>query len=138
MKQQQPINSQQIANLFRDVSQDVSQLNKTVIHRLWKIQPSPICLNCMICPLCFHGRYRADDPGRGLPGIGYFQTNALAAEKIRPIVAFKTIYASRVSQLAIDAPHQLAELLIDFEGEFGLSPEIEITKRKSPNNLDGA
>jgi len=50
----------------------------------------------------------------------------------------KTIYASRVSQLAIDAPHQLAELLIDFEGEFGLSPEIEITKRKSPNNLDGA
>jgi len=50
----------------------------------------------------------------------------------------KTIYASRVSQLAIDAPHQLAELLIDFEGEFGLSPEIEITQRKSPNNLDGA
>jgi integrase len=50
----------------------------------------------------------------------------------------KTIYASRVSQLAIDAPHQLAELLIDFEGEFGLSPEIEITKRKSSNNLDGA
>ena len=49
----------------------------------------------------------------------------------------KTIYASRVSQLAIDAPHQLAEVLIDFEGEFGLSPEIEITRRKSPNNLDG-
>jgi len=49
----------------------------------------------------------------------------------------KTIYASRVSQLAIDAPHQLAEVLIDFEGEFGLSPEIETTRRKSPNNLDG-
>jgi len=88
MKQQQPINSQQIANLFRDVSQDVSQLNKTVIHRLCTIERSPICLKRIICPLCLHGRYRADDPGRGLPGIGYFQTNALAAEKIRPIVAF--------------------------------------------------
>jgi hypothetical protein len=76
------------ANFFGDVSQDVSQLNSAVIHRLWKIEPLPICLNCIICPLCFHGRYRADDPGRGLPGIGYFQTNALAAEKIRPIVAF--------------------------------------------------
>ena len=73
------------ANFFRDVSQDVSQLNIVVIHRLWKIQPLPICLNCMICPLCFHGRYRADDPGRGLPGIGYFQTNALAAKKSRPV-----------------------------------------------------
>jgi hypothetical protein len=50
----------------------------------------------------------------------------------------KSIYASRVSQLAIDAPHQLAELLIDFEGEFGLSPYIEITQRRNSNNLDGA
>ena len=49
----------------------------------------------------------------------------------------KTIYASRVSQLAIDAPHQLAEVLIDFEGEFGLRPEIDISKRVRPNNLDG-
>ena len=48
----------------------------------------------------------------------------------------KTIYASRVSQLAIDAPHQLAEVLIDFEGEFGLRPEIGISKRVRPNNLD--
>ena len=88
MKQQQPTNSQQIANLFRDVSQDVSQLRNIVIHRLRTIEPSSICLKRIICPLCLHGRYRADDPGRGLPGIGYFQTNALAAEKIRPIVAF--------------------------------------------------
>ena len=50
----------------------------------------------------------------------------------------KSIYASRVSQLAIDAPHQLAELRIDFEGEFGLSPDIEITQRRNSNNLDGA
>jgi len=96
MKQQQPINSQQIANLFRDVSQDVSQLNKTVIHRLCTIERSPICLKRIICPLCLHGRYRADDPGRGLPGIGYFQTNALAAEKIRPIVAFICAFFSEV------------------------------------------
>jgi len=96
MKQQQPTSIQQIANLFRDVSQDVSQLNKIVIHRLCTIEPSPICLNCMICPLCLHGRYRADDPGRGLPGIGYFQTDALAAEKIRPIVAFICAFFSEV------------------------------------------
>ena len=81
MKQQQPTNSQQIANLFRDVSQDVSQLRNIVIHRLCTIEPSSICLKRIICPLCLHGRYRADDPGRGLPGISYFQTNALAAEK---------------------------------------------------------
>jgi len=85
MKLQQRKDKGLKANFFSDVSQDVSQLNITVIHRLWKIQPSPICLNCMICPLCFHGRYRADDPGRGLPGIGYFQTDALAAEKNRPV-----------------------------------------------------
>jgi hypothetical protein len=85
MKLQQRKDKGLKANFFSDVSQDVSQLNSAVIHRLWKIQPSPICLNCMICPLCFHGRYRADDPGRGLPGIGYFQTDALAAEKNRPV-----------------------------------------------------
>ena len=76
------------ANFFSDVSQDVSQLNIAVIHRLWSFPHLPICLNVIICPLCFHGRYRADDPGRGLPGIGYFQTNALAAEKNRPIGSF--------------------------------------------------
>ena len=84
------------ANFFGDVSQDVSQLNKTVIHRLCTIERSPICLKRIICPLCLHGRYRADDPGRGLPGIGYFQTNALAAEKIRPIVAFICAFFSEV------------------------------------------
>ena len=76
------------ANFFSDVSQDVSQLNIAVIHRLWSFPHLPICLNGIICPLCFHGRYRADDPGRGLPGIGYFQTDALAAEKNRPIGSF--------------------------------------------------
>ena len=50
----------------------------------------------------------------------------------------KTIYAARVSQLAIDAPNQLAEIVIDLEGEFGLRPEIEITRRIRPNNLDSA
>ena len=76
------------ANFFGYVSQDVSQLRDTVIHRLCTIEPSSICLKRIICPLCLHGRYRADDPGRGLPGIGYFQTNALAAKKIAPIAAF--------------------------------------------------
>ena len=96
MKQQQPTNSQQIANLFRDVSQDVSQLRNIVIHRLRTIEPSSICLKRIICPLCLHGRYRADDPGRGLPGISYFQTNALAAEKSRPIAAFICAFVSEV------------------------------------------
>ena len=84
------------ANFFGHVSQDVSQLNIEVIHRLWSFPHLPICLNCMICPLCFHGRYRADDPGRGLPGIGYFQTNALAAEKIMPIGSFICAFFSEV------------------------------------------
>ena len=66
------------ANFFGYVSQDVSQLRNIVIHRLCTIEPSSICLKRIICPLCLHGRYRADDPGRGLPGIGHFQTNALA------------------------------------------------------------
>ena len=96
MKQQQPTNSQQIANLFRDVSQDVSQRRNIVIHRLCTIEPSSICLKRIICPLCLHGRYRADDPGRGLPGISYFQTNALAAEKSRPIAAFICAFVSEV------------------------------------------
>ena len=115
MKQQQPINSQQIANLFRDVSQDVSQLNKTVIHRLCTIERSPICLKRIICPLCLHGRYRADDPGGGLPGIGYFQTDALAAEKIRPVGSSICAFFSEVFK-------SLGHALY----------------RKSPNNLDGA
>ena len=34
------------ANFFRDVSQDVSQLNIAVIHRLWSFPHLPICLNC--------------------------------------------------------------------------------------------
>ena len=76
------------ANFFGYVSQDVSQLRNTVIHRLCTIEPSSICLKRIICPLCLHGRYRADDPRRGLPGISYFQTNALAAKKSRPIAAF--------------------------------------------------
>ena len=85
MKQEKLRDKDPKANFFSDVSQDVSQLNITVIHRLWNFPHLSICLNCMICPLCFHGRYRADDPGRGLPGIGYFQTNALAAKKNRPV-----------------------------------------------------
>ena len=43
MKQQQPTSIQQIANLFRDVSQDVSQLNKIVIHKYWLAVDSSIC-----------------------------------------------------------------------------------------------
>jgi len=89
MKQEQLKDKGLKANFFSDVSQDVSQLNIKVIHRLWSFPHLPICLNCMICPLCFHGRYRADDPGRGLPGIGYFQTNALAAKKIGPVGSFE-------------------------------------------------
>ena len=84
MKQEKLRDKDLKANFFGDVSQDVSQLNIAVIHRLWSFPHLPICLNGIICPLCFHGRYRADDPGRGLPGIGYFQTNALAAEKKPP------------------------------------------------------
>ena len=88
MKLEKPVDGIPKANFFEDVSQDVSQLNNTVIHRLWIIEPSPICLKRIICPLCFHGRYRAYDPGRGLPRISYFQADTLAAEKIRPTAAF--------------------------------------------------
>lgn len=85
MTPENPTHLKRIANLFIDVSQDVSRLENTVIHRLWKSELSSICLKRVRCPLCLHGRYRADDPGRGLPGISYFQTNALAAKKSRPV-----------------------------------------------------
>ena len=96
MKQEKLRDKRLKANFFSDVSQDVSQLSIVVIHRLCKTQPLPICLNCIICPLCSHGRYRADDPGRGLPGTSYFQINALAAKKIRPVAAFICAFLAEV------------------------------------------
>ena len=96
MKQEKLRDKDLKANFFSDVSQDVSQLNIKVIHRLWSFPHLPICLNCMICPLCFHGRYRADDSGRGLPGTSYFQTNALAAKKIRPVGPFICAFLAEV------------------------------------------
>jgi len=80
------------ANLFGDVSQDVSQLNITVIHRRERDTGSAggsvNLQRVLFSQRLKDGRYRADDPGRGLPGIGYFQTNALAAEKISPVGSF--------------------------------------------------
>ena len=101
MKLQQRKDKDLKANFFRDVSQDVSQLNIAVIHRLWSFPHLPICLNGIICPLCFHGRYRADDPGRGLPGIGYFQTDALAAKKTAQLVPSYVLSSPRYSKASV-------------------------------------
>ncbi|NCW29775.1 MAG: hypothetical protein EBV98_05345 [Actinobacteria bacterium] len=80
------------ANFFGYVSQDVSQLNITVIHRRERDTGSAggsvNLQRVLFSQRLKDGRYRADDPGRGLPGIGYFQTDALAAEKIMPIGSF--------------------------------------------------
>ena len=88
------------ANFFSDVSQDVSQLNIEVIHRRERdtgsaggsvyLQRVPFSQRLK------DGRYRADDPGRGLPGIGYFQTDALAAKKNRPVGSSKCALFSEV------------------------------------------
>ena len=89
MKLEKPTASRLKASLFDDVSQDVSQLNIAVIHRLERDTGSAggsVNLQRIVClQRLKNARYRADDPGRGLPGIGYFQANALAAEKIRPV-----------------------------------------------------
>lgn len=37
----------------------------------------------------------------------------------------KAIYAPKVMQLAIDTPHQLAEVLLSIEGSFGLEPAVK-------------
>ena len=88
------------ANLFGDVSQDVSQLNITVIHRRERDTGSAggsvNLQRVLFSQRLKDGRYRADDPGGGLPGISYFQTNALAAEKSRPIAAFICAFVSEV------------------------------------------
>ena len=80
------------ANFFGYVSQDVSQLRNIVIHRLERdtgsVGGSVNLQRVVFSQRLKDGRCRADDPGRGLPGIGYFQTNALAAKKIAPIAAF--------------------------------------------------
>ena len=77
------------ANFFSDVSQDVSQLNIEVIHRQERDTGSAggsvNLQRVLFSPRLKDGRDRADDPGRGLPGIGHFQTYALAAEKNRPV-----------------------------------------------------
>ena len=80
------------ANFFGHVSQDVSQLNIKVIHRRERDTGSAggsvNLQRVLFSQRLKDGRYRADDPGGGLPGIGYFQTDALAAKKIRPIGPF--------------------------------------------------
>ena len=72
------------ANFFGDVSQDVSQLNVEVIHRRERDTGSAggsvNLQRVLFSQRLKDGRYRADDPGRGLPGTGYFQTDALAAQ----------------------------------------------------------
>ena len=89
MKQQQRKDIGLKANFFSDVSQDVSQLNIEVIHRRERDTGSAggsvNLQRVLFSQRLKDGRYRADDPGRGLPGIGYFQTDALAAEKNRPV-----------------------------------------------------
>ena len=87
MKQEKLRHKDLQANFFRDVSQDVSQLNIAVIHRRERDTGSAggsvNLQRVLFSQRLKDGRYRADDPGRGLPGIGYFQTNALAAKKNR-------------------------------------------------------
>ena len=80
------------ANFFSDVSQDVSQLNSEVIHRRERDTGSAggsvNLQRVLFSQRLKDARNRADDPGRGLPGIGYFQTDALAAKKNRPVGSF--------------------------------------------------
>ena len=88
------------ANFFNDVSQDVSQLRNTVIHRLERDTGSAggsvNLQRVLFSQRLKDARNRADDPGRGLPGIGYFQTNALAAKKNRPVGSFICALFSKV------------------------------------------
>lgn len=92
MKLQQRKDKGLKANFFSDVSQDVSQLNIAVIHRRERDTGSAggsvNLQRVLFSQRLKDGRYRADDPGRGLPGIGYFQTDALAAKKNRPAGSF--------------------------------------------------
>jgi len=92
MKLEKPTASRLKASLFDDVSQDVSQTKNTAIHRreqdTGSAGGSVNLQRVLFSQRLKDGRYRADDPGRGLPGIGYFQTDALAAEKNRPIGSF--------------------------------------------------
>ena len=85
MKLEKPTASRLKASLFDDVSQDVSQTKNTAIHRreqdTGSAGGSVYLQRVPFSQRLKDGRYRADDPGRGLPGIGYFQTNALATEK---------------------------------------------------------
>jgi hypothetical protein len=87
-------------NFVGDVSQDVSQLHSTVIHRLERDTGSAggsVNLQRVVFSQRLkNARDTANDPGRSLPGIGYFQANALAAEKIRPAGAFICAFVSEV------------------------------------------
>lgn len=80
------------ANFFGDVSQDVSQLNSAVIHRRERDTGSAggsvNLQRVLFSQRLKDARNRADDPGRGVPGISYFQTDALAAKKNRPVGSF--------------------------------------------------
>jgi len=92
-------------NFFGYVSQDVSQLNMAVIHRRERdtgsaggsvyLQRVPFSQRLK------DGRYRADDPGRGLPGIGYFQTDALAAKKTAQLVPLYVLSSPRYSKASV-------------------------------------
>ena len=87
-------------NFVGDVSQDVSQLHSTVIHRLERDTGSAggsVNLQRVVFSQRLkNARDTANDPGRSLPGIGYFQANALAAEKIRPVGAFICAFLAKV------------------------------------------
>ena len=100
MKQEKLRDKDLKANFFSDVSQDVSQLSIVVIHRLERDTGSAggsvNLQRVLFSQRLKDGRYRADDPGRGLPGIGYFQTNALAAKKIGPVGSSICAFVSEV------------------------------------------
>ena len=93
------------ANFFSDVSQDVSQLNIEVIHRRERDTGSAggsvNLQRVLFSQRLKDGRYRADDPGGGLPGIGYFQTDALAAKKTAQLVPLYVLSSPRYSKASV-------------------------------------
>ena len=105
MKLQQRKDKGLKANFFSDVSQDVSQLNITVIHRRERDTGSAggsvNLQRVLFSQRLKDGRYRADDPGRGLPGIGYFQTDALAAKKTAQLVPSYVLSSPRYSKASV-------------------------------------
>lgn len=88
MKQEQQLDKSPRANFFDDVSQDVSQQENTVVHMAasdtGSAGGSVNLLRVVFSQRLKDARDSTDDPGRGLPSASYFQTDALAAKKIRP------------------------------------------------------